>query len=37
MAKAAPKPRPMRSRKSGVKKMKLIKQNLEVIKKLTND
>ena len=37
MAKAAPKPRPMRSRKSGLKKMKLIKQNLEVIKKLTND
>ena len=37
MAKAAPKPRPMRSRKSGVKKMKLIKKNLEVIKKLTND
>ena len=37
MAKASPKPRPMRSRKSGVKKMKLIKQNLEVIKKLTND
>ena len=37
MAKAAPKKRPMRSRKSGLKKMKLVKQNLEVLKKLAND
>lgn len=34
MANAAPKPRPMRSRRSGVKKMKLIKQNLEILKKV---
>jgi hypothetical protein len=37
MANAKPKPKPMRSRKSGLKKMKLIKQNLEVLKKLEND
>jgi hypothetical protein len=37
MAKAAPKPRPMKSRKNGLKHAKRIKQNLEVLKKLTND
>jgi hypothetical protein len=37
MAKAKPKPVPMRSRRSGLKKMKLIKQNLEVLKRLEND
>lgn len=35
MAKASPKPVPMRSRRSGIKKMKLVKSNLEVLKKLT--
>jgi len=33
MANAKPKPRPMRSRRSGVKKMKLIKKNLEILSK----
>ncbi len=36
MAKAAPKPRPMKSRKNGLKHAKRIKQNLEVLKKLSN-
>ena len=34
MGTAAKKPRPMRSRRSGMKKMKLIKQNLEVLNKI---
>ena len=33
MGTAAKKPRPMRSRRSGVKKSELVKQNLEVLKK----
>ena len=33
MANAQPKPKPGRSRRSGVKKMKLVKANLEVLKK----
>lgn len=33
MANAAKKPRPMRSRRSGLKKMRLIKENLEILKK----
>ena len=37
MGSKAKKPRAMRSRRSGVKKMKLIKQNLEVLKRLEND
>ena len=37
MANAKPKPVPMRSRRSGIKKMKLIKQNLEVIKKIEKE
>jgi hypothetical protein len=37
MAQAKKKPVSMRSRRSGVKKMKLIKQNLEVLKRLEND
>lgn len=37
MAKAAPKKRPMKSRKNGLKHARRIKQNLEVLKKLTND
>ncbi len=37
MAQAKKKPVPMRSRRSGLKKMKLIKQNLEVLKRLEND
>ena len=37
MANAKPKPVPMRSRRSGVKKMKLIKQNLEIINKLEKE
>jgi hypothetical protein len=37
MAQAKKKPVPMRSRKSGLKKMKLIKQNLEVLKRLESD
>ena len=31
------KKRAMRSRRSGLKKMKLVKQNLEVLKKLESD
>ena len=34
MGPAAKKPRPMRSKKSGVKKLNLIKNNLEILKKL---
>jgi hypothetical protein len=34
MAKAAPKPKAMRSRRSGLKKAKLYQANVEVIKKL---
>lgn len=34
MGTAAKKPRPMRSRRSGMKKLKLIKQNLEVLNKI---
>ncbi len=37
MANAQPKQKPCRSRRSGVKKMKLIKQNLEVINKLEKE
>jgi hypothetical protein len=33
MANAQPKPKPRRSRRSGIKKMKLVKANLEVLKK----
>lgn len=35
MANAKPKPRPMRSRRSGIKKKKLIDSNLEILKKCT--
>ena len=34
MGTAAKKPRPMRSRRSGMKKLRLIKQNLEVLNKI---
>jgi hypothetical protein len=34
MGTAAKKPRPMRSRRSGIKKMRLIKNNLEILKKI---
>jgi hypothetical protein len=34
MGTAVKKPRAMRSRRSGVKKMRLIKQNLEILKKI---
>ena len=37
MGSAAKKPRAMRSRRSGVKKMELVKANLEVLKKVKND
>lgn len=37
MGSAAPKKRPMRSRRSGVKKMELVKANLEVLNKVKND
>lgn len=33
MANAQPKPKPRRSRRSGIKKAQLIKSNLEVLKK----
>lgn len=36
MANAKPKPRPMRSRKSGLKVMNRIKKNLEILKKLNS-
>ena len=34
MGTASKKPRPMRSRRSGMKKLRLIKQNLEVLNKI---
>ena len=34
MGSAAPKKRPMRSRRSGVKKLELVKANLSILKKL---
>jgi hypothetical protein len=34
MGTKAKKPRPMRSKKSGVKKLNLVKNNLEILKKL---
>jgi hypothetical protein len=37
MGSAAPKKRAMRSRRSGVKKMELVKANLEVLNKVKND
>ena len=37
MANAKPKPVPMRSRRSGVKKKKLVDANLEIIKKLEKE
>lgn len=37
MGTAAKKKRPMRSRRSGVKKMELVKANLEVLNKVKND
>jgi hypothetical protein len=37
MANAKPKPVPMRSRRSGVKKMKLIKQNLEILNRIEKE
>jgi hypothetical protein len=37
MGSAAPKPKPMRSRKSGLKKKKLIDQNILVLKKLSEE
>ena len=37
MGSAAPKKRAMRSRRSGVKKMELVKSNLEVLNKVKND
>jgi hypothetical protein len=37
MGSAAKKPRPMRSRKSGLKKKKLIDANLVILKKLKID
>lgn len=36
MGSAAKKPRAMRSRRSGVKKMELVKANLEILNKLKN-
>jgi len=36
MANAAPKKRPMRSKRSGIKKAELVKANLEVLKKINN-
>ena len=37
MGTAAKKPRAMRSRRSGVKKLELVKANLEILNKLKND
>jgi hypothetical protein len=37
MAKKSPKPRPMKSRKNGLKDRKLIDQNIKVIKNLENE
>jgi hypothetical protein len=36
MAKKAPKPRPMKSRRNGLKDRKLIDQNIKVIKNIEN-
>ena len=36
MANAAPKKRPMRSKRSGIKKAELVNTNLEVLKKVNN-
>jgi len=36
MGTAAPKKRAMRSRRSGVKKAELVKNNLEILKKIKN-
>ena len=37
MGSKAKKPRAMRSRRSGVKKLELVKANLEILNKLKND
>lgn len=37
MAKKSPKPRPMKSRKNGLKDRKLIEQNIKIIKKIENE
>ena len=37
MANAKPKPVPMRSRRSGIKKKKLVDANLAILKKLESD
>jgi hypothetical protein len=37
MARKSPKPRPMKSRRNGLKDRKLIDQNIKVIKKLENE
>lgn len=37
MAKAKPKPRPMKSRKSGLKNAKRIEENNKILKALSND
>jgi hypothetical protein len=37
MAKKSPKPRPMKSRRNGLKDRKLIDQNIKIIKKLENE
>lgn len=36
MAKKSPKPRPMKSRRNGIKDRKLIDQNIKVIKNIEN-
>jgi len=37
MGTAAKKPRPMRSRRSGVKKLEIMKKNLEILKKFKKE
>ena len=37
MGTAASKPRAMRSRRSGIKKLELVKKNLEILKKLNGN
>ena len=37
MARKSAKPRPMKSRKNGLKDRKLIEQNIKIIKKLENE
>ena len=37
MGTAAKKPRPMRSRRSGVKKLEIVKKNLEILKKFKKE